>query len=160
LATLDSYIAELKFFAKHLQENVVNIGVKNERGIINTQNTRHKTRGLDAKGKTIGSYSANTIARKNKKGQPSSFVTLEDTGNWHSDMFVGGTDELFIDNHNSSLTTELMNGGIGKGDEKSNPPYGKDIIGLTDEETVFLTQKIIDPELQKIINKLPQTIDI
>ena len=156
MATLDSYIAELKFFAKHLQENVVNIGVKNERGIIKIQNDRHTTRGLDAEGNTIGSYSANTIARKKKKGQPTSFVTLEDTGNWHSDMFVHGTDELLIDNHNKSLTTDLMNGG----GEESNPAYGKDIIGLTDDETVFLTEKIIDPEVQKIINKLPQTINI
>lgn len=155
---LDNYIQELNFFADNMQETVTAIGVKNGRGIVKMQNDRLLNHGLDANENLIGGgvYSSVTINHKSNRGDTISHVTLKDTGDWHGNMFVSGTKELLIDNSDSSLTGELMNGG-GQG---SNPPYGKDIIGLTDEEEVFLAQNVIDPELQKEINKLTTFIEL
>ena len=151
MASLDAYITELTFIKDNLPSMVVEIGVKNSQEIIDMQNNRHINSGLDAKGSSIGIYSQYTIKQKEKLGQPTEYVTLEDTGTWHDDMYIHGNDMLEIDNNNPSLTSTLINGG----GEFQNPPYGKDIVGLTDKETVDVTTKIIEPNIQKMLDKLP-----
>ena len=157
MASLDAYITELTNFKNDLPKTVVKIGVRNEQHIVRLQNERHKNDGLDANGNLIGGgiYAQRTIRDKIDKDQTISHVTLEDTGAWHSDMFVSGKDMLEINNRNASLTSTLISGG-GKGE---NPPYLKDIIGLTERETVYVAEYIIEPDIQKEIDKLPNVID-
>lgn len=156
MGALDTYIQELNNFSNNLEETVVSIGKKNEVGIVKMQNDRLFSTGTDAKGNLIGNYSPNTIARKRKKGQPVSHVTLKDSGGWYGNMFVTGNNELLLENKDASLTTDLMNGG----GQFQNPAYGKDIIGLTDNETIGLVKTVIDPELQQIINKQTTFIEL
>jgi len=158
MSSLNQYIAELNFFADNLHNVVGDAGVKNADYIVNKQNTRLENKGTDAKESPIGSYSSVTVSFKKSKGDRYDHVTLKDEGNWYNSMFVEnrGTQGLIIDSSDTSLTGKLMNGG----GERENPAYGKDIIGLTEPETNDLVIEKIDPEIQKTINKLPQTIDI
>jgi hypothetical protein len=162
MASLDSYIAELTFFSDNLHNIVGDAGVKHADEIIVTQNLRLHNAGKDSKNNLIGNYSNLYIeSNKKPKGHRYDHVTLSDDGGWYSNMFVDnrGTKGLFIDNKDTVLTNKLMNGGGGIWPD-ANPPYGQNIVGLTEPETDGLVAKVIEPELQKIINKLPGIIDI
>ena len=154
---LDTYITELNNFADNLEVTVTTIGKKNELGIVKLQNDR-LFKGYDALNTLIGGgvYAKKTIAIKSARAMKTSVVTLNYEGDWYGNMFVSGTKELIIDNRDKSLTSELMNGG----GEGSNPPYGEAIVGLTTDEEVFLAVEIIDPKLQKIINKQISFIEL
>ena len=151
MASLDAYITELTFIKDNLPSMVVDIGVKHSQEIIQKQNDRLFNSGLDAKNSSIGVYSEYTKKIKDKAGQPTDHVTLKDSGTWYDDMYIHGNDMLEIDNRDASLTGELINGG----GEFKNPAYGKDIVGLTEKETLDVATKIIEPDIQKILDKLP-----
>ena len=154
MATLDSYIAELTNFQNNL-EKIINVIVLNKQNeVVDIVKARLIGSGKDAKLKLIGGgiYKPFTISDKKASGSGTgkitSHFTLFHDGGFHRGMFVQESgDFLFISS--TDAKTNLL---IGE--------YGEDILGLTEPETKFVTDQIIDPELQKIINKLPQTIDI
>lgn len=81
-------------------------------------------RGIDGKGVKIMSYAPyapRTIANKRKKGQPTTRVTLRDTGRFHRAMKVVFTDDGFYVTSDDSKTDKLK------------AKYGDAIFRLTNE---------------------------
>ena len=150
MASLESYIAELNTFANTLENQVNAIILEDENEVIDVLQQRLMDTGLDAKKSPIGGgqYAPVTIENKKKKGQEIGHFTLFNKGDFHGSMFIqelGKT--LFITSRDAKTNVLIQD-------------YGEDILGLTNEETAFIVQWTIDPEIQKTINKLPQTIDI
>ena len=81
-------------------------------------------RGINGKGEKIMDYrpyTATTVRIKKKKGQPTTRVTLRDTGDFHESMFVVFDAEGFYVTASDDKTPELV--------EK----YGDEIFRLTDK---------------------------
>ena len=91
-------------------------------------------------------YRPLTIAIKEEKGQPTNRVTLRDTGDFESSFYIEVGDRQF-EIKASDWTTEAL---IKK--------YGRQILGLTDENILSLIWDYIYPDLMKkakevILNK-------
>lgn len=96
--------------------------------------------GIEGRGIEIWSYqpyTASTIRRKHKKGQPYDRVTLKDTGKFYSSL------DIQFDNSGFYVTSS---------DEKANillKRYGKTIFRLTDENLKILLNDYIKPSLKE-----------
>ena len=152
MSSLNQYIAELNFFADNLHNIVIESGVKSSGAILSTLKQRLFNKGTDANNSLIGggAYSKNYKEYKRGKGRRTSFVNLRMEGDYYDSMFVEarGTKGLFIDatDWKKSILAEQYS--------------SWELLGLTEDETENLVAFRIDPEIQKTINKLPQTIDI
>ena len=96
--------------------------------------------GIEGRGIEIWSYqpyTANTVRRKHKAGQPYNRVTLKDTGKFYSSL------NIRFDNKGFYVTSS---------DEKANAlleRYGKTIFRLTDENLKILLNDYIRPSLKE-----------
>lgn len=116
---------------------------RNEQQVLNlNRNSQLRNRGIDGEGNTIKpSYRPRTIELKKQKGQTTKFVTLRDTGKFHSNFYIiYRNDEFEIVAHPTyregrDLTIYLQ----GK--------YGVDIFGLT-EQNIERIKKIILPDVR------------
>lgn len=101
-------------------------------------------RGINGKGKKIMDYmpyTATTVRIKKKKGQPTTRVTLRDTGDFHNSMFVVFDAEGFYVTASDDKTPELI--------EK----YGDEIFRLTDKNLTRIIRSHIRKELVKRLKK-------
>lgn len=101
-------------------------------------------RGINGKGKKIMDYmpyTATTIRIKKKKGQPTTRVTLRDTGDFHNSMFVVFDAEGFYVTASDDKTPKLI--------EK----YGDEIFRLTDKNLTRIIRSHIRKELVKRLKK-------
>lgn len=145
MASLDAYIAELKQFGNNLKQNVIKISKQQEEDILNIVRRRLKETGQDANLSFIGPppYSPFTIEDKKRKGDEAGHFTLFDTGSFHDKMFIEVQGGLIMIDSRDGKTGDLIN------------RYGRAILGLTEQETKFVTEQLIEPKLQNMINDLP-----
>ena len=104
-------------------------------------------RGLTGKGVKIASYepyAESTIRRKKFHGQPTTRVTLRDTGDFHKNMFV-----VFTDEHPGGFY-------VTSSDEKTQDlvdRYGPEIFRLTNKNFTRILRVHIRRRLQKKLSK-------
>lgn len=97
-------------------------------------------RGINGKGEKIMEYmpyTARTIQNKKRKGQPTTRVTLRDTGAFHESMYVVFDSEGFYITASDEKTQDLV--------EK----YGEEIFRLTDKNFTRIIRSHIRKELVK-----------
>lgn len=97
-------------------------------------------RGINGRGEKImdyAPYEPRTIQIKKKKGQPTTRVTLRDTGDFHNSMYVVFDAEGFYVTASDEKTPELI--------EK----YGDEIFRLTDKNFTRIVRSHIRKELVK-----------
>ena len=82
-------------------------------------------------------YSPVTIAIKEAKGQPTNRVTLRDTGDFEASFFLEVGDKQFEIKASDFKTEDLIK------------KYGRQILGLTDENIAALIWQYIFPDLMK-----------
>lgn len=80
-------------------------------------------------------YSPVTIAIKEAKGQPTNRVTLRDEGDFESSFFLEVSDKQFEIKASDFKTEDLIK------------KYGRQILGLTDENIAILIWQYIYPDL-------------
>ena len=80
-------------------------------------------------------YSPITITIKQSKGQPTNRVTLKDEGDFYSSFYLDVNNEQFEIKATDEKTDALIK------------KYGKDILGLTDDNLKILIWEYIYPEL-------------
>lgn len=80
-------------------------------------------------------YSPVTIAIKEAKGQPTNRVTLRDEGDFQSSFFLEVGDKQFEIKASDFKTEDLIK------------KYGRQILGLTDENIAILIWQYIYPDL-------------
>lgn len=101
-------------------------------------------RGINGRGEKIMSYApyaASTIKKKKKKGQPTTRVTLKDTGVFYESMYVVFDSEGFYITSDDEKTKELTK------------KYGKEIFRLTDENFNRILRSHIRKELVKRLKR-------
>ena len=97
-------------------------------------------RGINGKGKKIMDYmpyTASTIKNKKRKGQPTTRVTLRDTGAFHESMYVVFDSEGFYITASDEKTQGLVEN------------YGEEIFRLTDKNFTRIIRSHIRKELVK-----------
>lgn len=109
--------------------------------IANDQLYRRGVNGLDVKIMDYEPYAISTIRRKQKKGQPTTRVTLKDTGEFYESMFVVFDDEGFYITSNDDKAKYLVK------------KYGKAIFRLTDKNLTRILRSHIRKELVKRIKQ-------
>lgn len=105
--------------------------------IADDQLYRRGINGRDEKIMDYAPYKPRTIQIKKKKGQPTTRVTLRDTGDFHNSMFVVFDAEGFYITASDDKTEELV--------EK----YGEEIFRLTDKNFTRIVRSHIRKELVK-----------
>ena len=101
-------------------------------------------RGINGRGEKIMSYmpyTAKTIQNKKRKGQPTTRVTLRDTGAFHKSMFVVFDSEGFYITASDEKTEKLIK------------RYGEEIFRLTDKNFTRIIQSHIRKELVKRLKR-------
>lgn len=101
-------------------------------------------RGINGRGEKIMSYmpyTAKTIQNKKRKGQPTTRVTLRDTGAFHKSMFVVLDSEGFYITASDEKTEELIK------------KYGEEIFRLTDKNFTRIVRSHIRKELVKRLKR-------
>ena len=101
-------------------------------------------RGINGRGEKIMSYmpyTAKTIQNKKRKGQPTTRVTLRDTGAFHKSMFVVFDPEGFYVTASDEKTEELVK------------KYGEEIFRLTDKNFTRIVRSHIRKELVKRLKR-------
>lgn len=86
-------------------------------------------------------YRPLTIQIKEEKGQPTNRVTLRDTGDFESSFFIEANDRQFEIKASDFKTEDLIK------------KYGRQILGLTDENIRALIWQYIYPDLLKRTQK-------
>lgn len=105
-------------------------------------------RGITGTGEKIMSYAPykpSTIKSKKKKGQPTTRVTLRDTGSFHKSMFLVFEPDGFYVSSTDSKTQALV--------EK----YGPEIFRLTDKNLTRIIRSHVRKELVKRIKQATRT---
>ena len=101
-------------------------------------------RGINGKGEKIMDYmpyTARTIKSKKRKGQPTTRVTLRDTGAFHKSMYVVFDSEGFYITASDEKTQDLV--------EK----YGEEIFRLTDKNFTRIIRSHIRKELVRRLKR-------
>ena len=101
-------------------------------------------RGINGRGEKIMSYmpyTAKTIQNKKRKGQPTTRVTLRDTGAFHKSMFVVFDSEGFYVTASDEKTEKLVK------------KYGEEIFRLTNKNFTRIVRSHIRKELVKRLKR-------
>jgi len=148
MSSIDVYLKELQRIHNNLPKIIEAIIMKNQGEMLKRLKLRLYNNGVDAEGKEITpTYAAVTIEIKAGKGQRKSHVTLRDTGAFYAGMYLFiKEDKLFVLSSDPK-TPSLIH------------KYGEDILGLTIQEQEYLINAILEPEVQKLLNQLPD-IDV
>ena len=102
-------------------------------------------RGINGRGEKIMDYmpyTAKTIQNKKRKGQPTTRVTLRDTGAFHKSMYVVFDSEGFYVTASDEKTKELVK------------KYGEEIFRLTDKNFTRIVRSHIRKELVKRLKRV------
>lgn len=146
-ATLRNLEYRLRAFKEHLPE-LLEEAVRAKEDVIvsaiaDDQLYRRGINGREIKIMEYAPYKPSTIKRKQKKGQPTTRVTLRDTGAFHESMFVVFDQEGFYITSSDPKTQVLV--------EK----YGDEIFRLTNKNFTRILRSHIRKE---IIKRLKRTI--
>lgn len=101
-------------------------------------------RGINGRGEKIMSYmpyTAKTIQNKKRKGQPTTRVTLRDTGAFHESMYVVFDSEGFYVTASDEKTEKLVK------------KYGEEIFRLTNKNFTRIVRSHIRKELVKRLKR-------
>ncbi len=141
---INNYINTLVKIENQLPEIIEDIILKNQGKILSLIKQRVWNFGIDADGNLIiPSYKDITIEIKKFEGKRSSHVTLRDTGNFWKGVYLFVEENMLFVDSKDPKTPSLI--------EK----YGESILGLTIQEQNILIYEIIEPEIQKRLNQLP-----
>jgi hypothetical protein len=128
--TLDKYIVNLQKLENNLPSIIDKFIESESSHFLGRVKLRFWNQGVDGDGKKIGEYAESTVARKKKKGQRSSHVTLKDSSQWWDNLFITyEKGDLILDNRMRDLTQKLI-----EGVNRGNPAYGEAIMELTTDE--------------------------
>ena len=105
--------------------------IKNE---IIRLNTREQlfSKGIDSDGVSLGTYAPFTVREKERKGQPTNRITLEDTGEFYQSFRVSA--------NRVSITIDAN---PIKDDNNLFDDFGEDILGLTDDSKEKLKEMAV-----------------
>lgn len=146
-ATIRNLEYRLRRFKDSLPELLEDIIMDKEDVIVSAiANDQLYRRGINGKGEKIMDYmpyTATTVKIKKRKGQPTTRVTLRDTGDFHKSMFVVFDSDGFYITASDDKTQSLI--------EK----YGSEIFRLTDKNFNRIIRSHIRKELVK---RLKQSI--
>jgi hypothetical protein len=140
---IDDLNRRAKEFQKGLETGkfLENILLDNEAFIVNLNaEDQLFDHGINALGVSISDYmpySPLTIEIKKEKGQPTNRVTLKDEGDFEGSFYVDVGKDSFEIKAADFKTHDLMT------------KYGRQILGLTDENMQELINEIIRPDLIK-----------
>ena len=109
--------------------------------IADDQLYRRGINGKDEKIMDYMPYAARTIQNKRRKGQPTTRVTLRDTGAFHESMFVVFDSEGFYITASDEKTQDLVE------------EYGKEIFRLTNKNFTRIIRSHIRKELTKRLKR-------
>ena len=144
-ATLRNLEYRLRAFKDSLPMLLEDVVRSKEDVIVSAKaNDQLYRRGINGKGEKIMDYmpyTAKTIKNKRKKGQPTTRVTLRDTGAFHESMFVVFDSEGFYITASDEKTQDLV--------EK----YGKEIFRLTNKNFTRIIRSHIRKELTKRLKR-------
>ena len=119
----------------------IDLEVQDEIIRMNTEDQLEED-GIDSLGRGLGEYSPFTIMKKRSKGQRFDHITLKDTGKFYDSWrIVVNTDGFILDADDQKEDTALFE------------VYGNDVLGLTDENKVFLQGMIIENYIKYLINE-------
>jgi hypothetical protein len=110
--------------------------------IANDQLYRRGINGREIKIMSYAPYAESTIKAKAKKGQPTTRVTLKDTGAFHESMFIVFDSEGFYVTSTDDKTPKLIK------------KYGDEIFRLTDKNFTRIIRSHIRKELVKRIKQV------
>lgn len=140
-ATIRNLEYRLRRFKDSLPELLEDIIMDKEDVIVSAiANDQLYRRGINGKGEKIMDYmpyTATTVKIKKRKGQPTTRVTLRDTGDFHKSMFVVFDSDGFYITASDDKTQGLI--------EK----YGDEIFRLTDKNFNRIIRSHIRKELVK-----------
>lgn len=135
---IETLIKNIKEFQVKTDETLLDLVKKEEKFVISLNVDDQLFQGKDANGDEVGPpYTAFTVRLKRKKGQPFDRVTTRDTGDFHKSFFL-----KFGPSHFEIDATDSKKGQLIR-------KYGKDIIGLTDENIDFVAAAIEDDFIDK-----------
>lgn len=144
-ATLRSLEYRLRAFKDNLPMYLEDIVRDKEDVIVSAiaddQLYRRGINGRDEKIMSYMPYTAKTIQNKKRKGQPTTRVTLRDTGAFHKSMFVVFDSEGFYVTASDEKTEELVK------------KYGEEIFRLTDKNFTRIVRSHIRKELVKRLKR-------
>ena len=145
-ATLRNLEYRLRIFKDSLPALLEDIVRSKEDVIVSAiANDQLYRRGINGRGKKImdyAPYAARTIKNKKRKGQPTTRVTLRDTGAFHESMYVVFDSEGFYITASDEKTQDLV--------EK----YGEEIFRLTDKNFTRIIRSHIRKELVKRLKQV------
>lgn len=121
--------------------------LEDNKAIILDMNTEDQLfdRGVTREGVPIERYAPYrpfTISVKRAKGQPTSRVTLRDSGDFHESFFINFDNDSFEIKASDEKT------------EKLKFQYGAEIMGLTKENMQDLSENYIKPVVREILSKI------
>lgn len=144
-ATLRNLEYRLRAFKDNLSMYLEDIIRDKEDVIVSTiADDQLYRRGINGRGEKIMSYmpyTAKTIQNKKRKGQPTTRVTLRDTGAFHESMYVVFDSEGFYITASDEKTEELVK------------KYGEEIFRLTDKNFTRIVRSHIRKELVKRLKR-------
>lgn len=144
-ATLRNLEYRLRAFGDHIPEMLGDIIRDKEDVIVSAiANNQLYRRGINGRGEKImdyAPYALKTIKNKKRKNQPTTRVTLRDTGKFHEGMYVVVDSEGFYITSSDSKTDDLT--------EK----YGNEIFRLTDENFNRILRSHIRKEFVKRLKR-------
>lgn len=135
-------IARLTAYQSNLNRRVIDQVRRNEAEVLrlNTEDQLFE-RGVDNQGEAVRpAYTANTVAYKRRKGQPTDRVTLKDTGAFHRSFFVLYEADEFTLYADDTKAPKLFK------------KYGNNVIGLTEQSIGHLAERI-RPDLIEDLRK-------
>ena len=144
-ATLRNLEYRLRAFREYLPDYLEEAVRNREEAIVsaiaNDQQFRRGVNGHDVKIWSYCPYSPSTIREKKRKGQPSTRVTLRDTGEFHGAMHIVYEPDGFSITSDSFKTKYLV------------PRYGETIFRLTDKNFTRIVRSHIRKDLAKMVRR-------
>jgi hypothetical protein len=136
--SVGNLVYRLRRFDKVLKEELANEILGNEHIILDMIHAQLQ-QGEDGNGKDIQPpYTSGTVKSKIRRGLPHDRVTLKDTGNFYSSLYLEMDDDGF---YVTSDDPKLMN--------ILTKKYGKPILRLSNEHLTQLLNERIRPSLTK-----------
>ena len=129
--------------SEKVNQAVISVIRENEDWIIALNLQQLNQFGINNKGQAIQPpYTVTTIRIKQKKMHPTNRVTLRDTGAFQESFFLDiGLDQFEV-KASDEKTEELLN------------KYGRDVLGLTDENIRLLIEEKIHPVVVQTFDQI------
>ena len=137
---------DLERYQRTLNVQVAVIAEKNE-SFLTDLNTEKQLfdKGIRSDGSNVEPpYTQVTKSIKRRKGQPVDRVTLKDKGSFYDRFKIDANQKRILFTSTDEKTDSLVN------------KYGRNIFGLTNENTAVFARKIVLPQLQRNLRKAIQ----